>query len=141
MIHESFLPQMIPNIRYPTQLYCSTVYKILLAIHGILTLYAKKNFTKTSLKLGHYCTLLSMASRFEHVIITFSVTFVIKQAVKLNGFASKQYVRTAPFINMVCIAVIIISTYNYYSPLKKYFPIFRYFTCNNTLKSLQLCRV
>ena len=54
-------------------------------------LYAKKNVTKAI----HYCTLLSVARHFD---ARNHNTSRIKQAVKLNGFASKQYRCTAPLM-------------------------------------------
>ena len=51
---------------------------------------------KTSLNLVHYCTLLSMAHHFDVHNNNFASYFIIKQAVKLDGFTSKQYRRTTP---------------------------------------------
>ena len=65
------------------QLYCFTAYNTLLTKQ-----YWWCMPRKTSLKLVHYCTLLSMAHHFEYVIITFTSHFVIKQAVKFNGLTS-----------------------------------------------------
>ena len=58
------------------QLHCSTAYKILLANQ-----YWYCMLRKMSLKLVHYCILLSMARYFECVSITLWSHFVIKQAV------------------------------------------------------------
>ena len=53
---------------------------------------------QTSLKLVHYCALLSMTLHFDTHIIVLCATFhsKIKQAIKLNGFSSKQYQWTVP---------------------------------------------
>ena len=73
------------------QLYCSTAYKTLLTNQ-----YWRCMPRKMSLKLLHYCTLLSMAHHFDTCNNNIASYFVIIQAVKLDEFTSKQYQRTTP---------------------------------------------
>ena len=49
---------------------------------------------KTSLKLIHYYTLLFMTSHIDARNNNITSYFIIKQAIKLDGFTSKQYWRT-----------------------------------------------
>ena len=75
--------------------YCSTAYKTLLANQ-----YSRCMPRKMSLNLVHYCTLLSMVCHFDvcNHNTYFASHFVLKRAVKLNGFTSKQYRQTTPLI-------------------------------------------
>ena len=83
------LPTCVQTFRFVRSTYCSTTYKTVLTNQ-----YWRCMPRKTSLNLVHYCTLLPMAHHFDVHNNNLASYFIIKQAVKLYGFTSKQYWRT-----------------------------------------------
>ena len=76
-----------------TQLYCSTTYKTFLT-----TQYWHCMPRKTSLKLVHYCILLSMACHFDaRIIVTYRVTFCNKTGCQIGWLHVRIIPANYPF--------------------------------------------